>query len=231
MSSSYRRTNQRKEVLLARFFFSCKFPRPGLRYYACVREYLGVQIMKQLLLLVGCAVFLSVITGCQTPDKGADVIIEGGDAVFPEYLVGVWEADKFHWGFKFEPDGSISKLIHTLGTPINVDEGGFYEEGPEDSYGIYVLGPCEASYDRQTRQLNVKIVLDYFRMVLPFDVLEGRSEDYFKGQISEDGKTWNVKWRNYGWLEGAAPPDPNIIEAHPQPLVFTKLDLEKLKGG
>lgn len=54
-------------------------------------------------------------------------------------------------------------------------------------------------------------------------VWEGRCEDYFSGKVSADGKRWEVKWLNYTWLEGADPPDREIIEANPEQLIFTKM--------
>lgn len=183
--------------------------------------------MKQLVVLVGCAVFLSGLVGCQ--DRGTEVIIEG-DGEFPEVMVGVWEAEvtKFSkWNIKFEPDGSISEIIHGVADEVNIAEGGVQGEGPEDNtYYVFAMGPCEAEYTPSTRMLKVKIIVDYFIMKLPQGELEGRMEDYFEGPISEDGKTWRVNSLNYTWLEGATPPDTNLIEANPVPLVFTKLDIE-----
>ncbi len=185
--------------------------------------------MKQLLLLAGCVVVLMGIVGCQNDEK-VNKTKTDGDKEFPEFLVGVWKSDQFNWGFKFERDGSISKLEHTMGMQINVEEGGLYEEGTEGSTGVYVLGPCEADYDPQTRQLKVKIILEHFRMEIPVGVVEGNSKDYFSGPVSEDGKVWRANWLNYGWIEGADRPDPNIIEANPVPLVFTPLDIPKAEA-
>lgn len=182
--------------------------------------------MKQLVVLVGCVVFLSGLVGCQNANRGVEVAVDGE---FPAVMVGVWEAEVSRlskWGIKFEPDGSILKIIHSVAGPVKVEEGGVQEEGPEDSYYVFAMGPCEAEYTPETRILKVKIIVDYYMIKLPAGELEGRMEDYFSGPVSEDGKTWKVDWRNYGWVEGATPPDPNVIEANPIPLVFTKLDLK-----
>ncbi|MBW8042534.1 MAG: hypothetical protein FVQ85_21410 [Planctomycetes bacterium] len=185
--------------------------------------------MKQLLLLAGCVVVLTGFLGCQN-DKKVNGTKTDGDKQFPEFLVGVWTSDQFNWVFKFERDGSISKFQHTMGMKMNVAEGGLYEEGTEDSSGVYVLGPCEADYDPQTRQLKVMIILEHFRMELPMGVVEGSSKDYFSGPVSEDGKFWRAKWLNYGTIEGADPPDPNLIEANPVPLIFTPLEIPKAEA-
>ncbi len=62
-------------------------------------------------------------------------------------------------------------------------------------------------------------------MRLPHGDLEGRMEDYFDGPVSEDGRTWTVSWRNYCWLEGAISPPIDEINANPEKLIFTKIDI------
>ncbi len=214
--------------------------------------------MKRLVALVGCAVFLLVLAGCKQQDermssqpqlesKTQDEVLHEvwdgepqdevlpdffGDqtqrSVFPEFLVGTWKADRYDWAFKFEPDGSISHLVHMLwALRIDVKEGGVYVKSKfEDSYAVFVIGPCEADYNPTTRELSVKIIMDYYEIKTPVGSLEGRSEDYFQGPVSEDGKTWKVEWRNYGYLDGATLPDIDYIDANPEPLVFTKLDIK-----
>jgi hypothetical protein len=155
--------------------------------------------------------------------------------VFPEVMVGVWEVmvneySGSKWGIKFEPDGSISKIIHHVAGPVRLTEGGVHAEGAEEgTYYFFIMGPCEARYTPETRMLKVKIVVDYFEMKLPAGMLEGRIEDYFWGAVSEDGESWKVEWLNYGWVKGATPPPFDVIEAHPIPLVFTKLDLTQIR--
>jgi len=185
--------------------------------------------MKQLVVLVGCGVFLSGLVGCQNAKRGVEVAVDGE---FPEVMVGVWEAEVSRynkWSIKFEPDGSISKIIHAVAGPVDIAEGGVHAEGPEDNtYYVFAMGPCEAEYTPGTRMLKVKIVVDYFIMKLPQGELEGRIEDYFEGPVSDDGRTWRVNSLSYGWLEGAAPPDVNMIEANPDKLTFFKLDVSQI---
>ena len=185
--------------------------------------------MKQLVILAGCAVFLSVITGCQNANTGAGNGA-GANGKFPKVMVGVWEAEltkRSKWGIKFEADGSIPKVIHSVAGPVTLARGQIYEKGPDEgTYAVFAMGPCETEYIAGTRILKVKIVLDHFKMVLPNGELEGRTEDYFQGPVSADGKTWDVEWRSYAWLEGAEPPDADLIEANPVPLDFTKLDIK-----
>ncbi len=147
---------------------------------------------------------------------------------FPESVVGLWKT-KFpnsliKWEIKFEPNGSIKKIFHSLAGNINVDEGGVDGNVPGGSYYVFVMGPCEARYIPKTRTLKVKIIVDYFLFSFPAGDLEGRMEDYFEGPVSEDGKTWKADWRDFVWLKGAIPPDINLINANPVPLTFNKIE-------
>lgn len=186
--------------------------------------------MKQLLVLVVCAVVLAGLAGCQEGNKVNGVSING-DSEFPEFLAGIWKADKYDWVIRFEADGRISAIVHHIwALPIDMNEGGFFTEGPEEgTHALFIMGPCKAEYDINTRELYVKIILDHFSIKLPQGSLEGRSDDFFEGPVSEDGTTWKAGWKHYGWLEGAAPPDANEIEANPVPLVFTKVKVTSSK--
>lgn len=209
------------------------------------------------ILIVSLVCFLTGLTGCNQQDKKIsmapwdqnsvwDGTTPAGNALpdffkaapktdaFPESMVGVWEVvinemTGSKWGIKFEPDGSIKKIIHFLGGPINLAGGGVDITGPDpNTYAVFVMGPCVAGYDKNTKILKVKIVLDYYEMQMPSGNLRGKMEDYFSGPISEDGLTWNVEWLNFGWLENAVIPDIEEAKANPEKLVFTKVDLNKL---
>jgi len=166
----------------------------------------------------------------QTSSPGGEVVVASKGA-FPEFLVGVWKADKSKWAFKFEPDGSISKLVHVPADKVNMKEGGYLIEGPDPgTFALFVMGPYKVQYDANTRKLMVRIFVDRFHLRLPQGDLEGKSEDYFEGPVSEDGKTWNASWHCYSQLEGGDPPDRDLIDAHAQKLIFTKMDLDTLQS-
>lgn len=216
--------------------------------------------MNKISAVFGCLVFVLVFVGCgqqsgkisgqpqlESKIQGSEVWDgepSADDALpdffgnqaqwgaFPESMVGVWEAsvDKYKWGIKFEPDGSILRLEHIFAGKVKMEEEGIYMEGPDEgTFAVFIMGPCEARYIPETRMIKVKIILDYYIMELPGGELEGRAEDYFEGPVSEDGKTWTVEWREYSWLKGATPPDPNLIEANPVELIFSKLDPAQIK--
>ena len=183
--------------------------------------YLFLAISLSAGMLTGCGEFIS--------GKPKEPLFKG-DEQFPECMVGVWKSHDFGWAFKFEPDGTIRKFRHMMAREVDMvaDEGIIEMTGPEEgTYALFIIGLCEANYEPDTRRLDVAVILEHYEMKLPQGLLEGRGEDYFTGQIPEDCKTWNVEWRNYSWLEGADPPDPNLIEANPEPLVFTKVDFSE----
>ena len=115
--------------------------------------------MKQLLVLAGCAVFLSGLASCQkpaqtTPPVGSvEVIIEGGGE-FPQFLVGIWQVDKHGWEIVFEPDGTISSAIHTIGG-VGVKPGQVTTGGKS----VFEAGKWLVKYTPESRELLVQIVL------------------------------------------------------------------------
>jgi hypothetical protein len=169
--------------------------------------------------------------GCHLPCHRIDANIPFENPIpsFPKTMVGLWEAKTGdatggRWLFMFEKDGSIKKIDHLIAGPIVIEEGGKSGSGsePGTSYA-FILGPCIKNYEKDILSLEVNI--DYFEMVIPQGTLQGRQKDTFIGKVSGDGKTWEVDWRNYGWLEGAQEPDISEIDKQPQRVVFKKINL------
>ena len=160
--------------------------------------------------------------------KGGTIpdFFQGKSGPFPESVVGVWEAEipDVLWDIKFESDGSMLRIVHPVAGALKVELGGAEASGPDDSYYVFRLGPCEAKYSPDTRMLRAKIVIDYFIMKMPSGELEGRMEDYFEGFVSEDGKQWDTQWFSFKWLKDATPPNIKWIKENPEPLIFIKLD-------
>ena len=192
--------------------------------------------MKRLLVLLGCAVLLSALAGCQNPNRAVEVIIEGGGE-FPEFLVGTWKADKDGWEFVFEPDGTISSAVISLGrirvkpgqkTTLPMKKGG---------KGIFEPGQWLVHYAPAERELMVKISLENFYVQLGGGVLEGKSTDVFIGTISEDGNFWQADWTSFAdyTAHTAKYPDFKMTEdpnyGHSQALTFEKVEQEKGKSG
>jgi hypothetical protein len=139
-------------------------------------------------------------------------------AKFPDYLVGVWLGEGVldpevnsvaKWGIKFESDGSISKVDQPITGAVNVPEGYLYLEGPDkDTFAYFIMGKCEANYDKKTRVLKAHIVVDEYMMKFPTGDLKGRLESFLEGPVSKAL-------------------DTNSIWAHPVKMVFKKQDLKE----
>ncbi len=188
--------------------------------------------MKRLVILAGFAVLLSGLAGCQDPNKGIEVIIEGGGE-FPEFLVGKWKADKDGWEFVFQPDGTISSAVISLGrvrlkpgqvTTVPMKMGG---------KGIYEPGEWMVHYAPAGRELMVKISLKNFYVELGKGVVEGKSTDIFAGPISQDGKVWLADWTSFPDYTAHTAEHPNFIlsdgtdAAITKALVFEKVEEQR----
>jgi hypothetical protein len=179
--------------------------------------------MRQLVVLSAVVIILAGLSGCQQSSvngsKGKKI---------PAFLAGKWASDVGYWGIEISRDGSIPFVSHPLcAVTLSVKEGGYSVEGPNDTYAYFILGQCSTDYDSDTRNLKVKIILDSFEFKLPTGSLAGRSEDYFQGPVSEDGKTWHADWRGYGYIDGKADPNRKEIDENPEKLVFTKIAADK----
>ncbi len=188
--------------------------------------------MKRMIILPAIVLFSLYLPGChktcgKASDNGA-----GGDIVkqksttnkkFPDFLAGRWKSDRQSWGIEIAADGSIPAVFHPIWKETITVKEGYFTEGPKNSYAYFVLGDCIADYDPNTRNLKVQIMLDDFEISLVGGSITGRSEDYFEGPVSEDGKTWHADWRGYGYVEGATEPNKAEVDANPEKLVFTKI--------
>lgn len=184
--------------------------------------------MKRLLFLFMSFLMLAGCQPGQKPQTGSAAI--GG---FPQQMVGVWETEPSggrlgtKWGIKFEPDGSVVKIVHNVAGPVDLREGGVLLEGRENSYFLFEFDPCKVEYVAESEMISVHIPLKSYVMDMPAGILEGSSDDYFSGPVSKDGKTWHVKRRSYSTLKGAADVPKEVIDAHPAiPMVFHKLSLK-----
>jgi hypothetical protein len=189
--------------------------------------------MKQLMVF-GFAVILLCLGGCgqqsgkisSQPQLKSEIRKDA----FPAFLVGVWEVKtgeyKDKLGIKFEPDGSILKVLYTAEGPVYLAEGESYgDANSEEDYYLFTADLCEARYAPETRVLKVKVVTDTM-LQLSSGKLEGGMNEYFEGPVSEDGKTWEAEWFHYMWLDEKGPPDPNLIEIVPVLLVLIKTDIK-----
>jgi hypothetical protein len=116
-----------------------------------------------------------------------------GDGKFPDFLVGRWKADRGGWEIHFEPDGTISSAVVSIGrvtmkpgqtTTVPMQLGG---------QGIFEPGRWTVQYSHAQRELIVEIVIDRFHVELGDNVLRGKTRDFFVGLVSQDGQLWPVE--------------------------------------
>jgi len=150
--------------------------------------------MRRLFVLLFCGLSVSSFGGCRQPAENrpaVEVVVEDG-AQFPDYLAGVWKADKGGWEIVFEPDGTISSAVVSLGrvrmkpgqvTTVPMKMGG---------EGVYEAGPWAVQFSHERRELTVEIAIADFRVELGESVVKGRTMDLFTGTISPDGRSWWV---------------------------------------
>jgi len=152
-------------------------------------------MMKRSFLLLLCFLSVYLQGGCHnhvSRESAVEVIIDG-NGQFPDVLVGRWKADRGGWEFVFEPDGTISSAVVSIGratlkpgqtTTVPMKLGG---------KGIYEPGRWTVQYSQAQRELIVEIVIDNFYVELGENVLRGKTRDFFVGSVSEDGQVWPVE--------------------------------------
>jgi len=147
--------------------------------------------MKRFILLLVYIILIVATNGCRSSaGNGIEVIIDGGNGQFPDFLVGTWKAEEGGWGFVFEPDGQISSATVSIGR-VKLQPGRKIAVPMQmGGKGVYKPGQWSVQYSYQQRELIVEITIDHFRVELGDDVIEGSTRDFFVGPVSTDGKSW-----------------------------------------
>jgi len=149
-------------------------------------------MMKRLLVLSFWGLFVFLLSGCQSSagnKSGVDVIIEG-DGQFPPFLVGRWKADKGGWEFVFEPDGTISSAVVSLGR-VTMKPGQITTTSMKlGGKGVFEPAQWTVQYLPEHRELSVEIAIDRFRVELGENIVQGQTRDFFIGSVSVDGQLW-----------------------------------------
>jgi len=145
---------------------------------------------------------------------------------FPAFLVGSWRTDTAgaRWIFTFEADGRISKMRHFIGADFDVAEGGLIEPWRNNAEAAYFLGPCNAVYKPESRELTVTIIIEHYTIEFPNGKMEGSFRDHLTGPVSQDGKTWRATWKNESEVTGSGTSTPP-----PEKLLFTKIETDPSK--
>lgn len=178
--------------------------------------------------LLVCVLYFLFIAGCQSSvqKRTLNKIIVDGGGEFPQFLVGTWKANNYIWSIELGKKGEILSLVYvTWNHKIDMKQGYYYVDGPDqNTYAYFIMGPCEGQYNPITRVLKIKLTLNEYEIKVPAGSLKGRSEDYFEGELSDDGTKWYAQWRGFGYLDGAAPPDVNEINSNPEKIIFEKIE-------
>ena len=118
--------------------------------------------MKPILTALLCSLSISLLGGCssQVQEESAVEVSIDGDGDFPDFLVGRWKADRGGWEIIFEPDGSISSAVVSIGritmkpgqiTTVPMKLGG---------KGTFEPGRWSVQYSQDRRELIVEIVIE-----------------------------------------------------------------------
>jgi hypothetical protein len=181
--------------------------------------------MKKIILLV--TISFIFFAGCQSSNQNITsnkISVEGGGK-FPKYLVGTWKSDRNVWQIEFGKKGEIVSLVYIFwNEKIYLNQGYIYDEGKyeKDAFAYFLLGPCNGTYNPISRKLKVNLNMEEYTISMSAGTIRGHSEDYMEGIVSKGGLTWDAEWREYGYMEKAAPPDVNYINENPEKIIFSK---------
>jgi len=188
--------------------------------------------MNRVSLVLCCTFICLILTGCQNADsksKAMEVVVEGGGQ-FPEFLVGKWKSDAHGWEFNFEPDGSISSAVNTMGR-ATIKPGQITRlKMKMDGKGIFEPGTWTVLYSPATRELTVQIDIKNFYMEIGKGNIEGKLTDIFVGKVAEDNKFWPVTWTKFSEITAHTPDFPNFdlsedpVYGSSRNIVFEKVD-------
>jgi hypothetical protein len=170
--------------------------------------------------LVVCSILTLLAAGCSslrnTPARNVEVIAEGSGQ-FPDSLSGRWKADRDGWEFVFERHGGIASAVISLGR-VRVTPGR-KTVVPTRTGGeaVFDPGPWTVHYVPSTRELTIKITMDYVRVEMAGNTLEGNSTDVFSGALSPAEGIWQAEWTTFTDYT-ARTPDHEVIDLSTDPI-------------
>jgi hypothetical protein len=172
-----------------------------------------------------------LVAGCHQPltdsAQAVDVIVEGNKP-FPQDIGGTWRADRHGWEFVFAPDGQILSAVISLGRVRIVPGQTTTLPTKSGDKAVFTPGRWTVHYLPDSSELTVKIVMDYVRIELAGDILEGTSTDVFSGPIRPAEGVWQVQWTSFTRYKAHTSANISLDLSTPsedgetQPLIFTK---------
>lgn len=167
----------------------------------CLFFYGILDIMKQLLVSLGCCIILAGLTGCQSP------------TALPPDIAGTWRAEDAPWNIVLSPQGKVASAVIPLGG-VEVEPGQTTEiYGQKGEPGIFECGDFEVYYDTENHELSVSIKIKHIYIDMG-GILEGTCDYLIAGGFSEDGKIWYADVFTALDLTVSAP-DPNATTEEP----------------
>jgi hypothetical protein len=171
------------------------------------------------------------VGGCARSQRGSvrpvAVMTEDGSP-FPTSLAGRWKSDRHGWELVFEPDGRIASAVVSLGRVTIVPGQTTTRQTRESEQAVFTPGPWTVHYDPATNMLTVRIVMDYVRVPMGDNTLEGSSTDVFCGSLSPTMDTWQAQWTAFPRYTAHTSEGKSVdlatdeTDAQTQALVFVK---------
>ncbi|MFA6176063.1 MAG: hypothetical protein WC765_05745 [Phycisphaerae bacterium] len=181
-------------------------------------------------LMLLCTLFLTACQESVKKERAVEVIVEDSNQ-FPEFLVGRWKAEGNRgWEFVFERNGTISSIVHTLGTVHLKPNEITTVPMKMDGQSIYEPGKWVVDYEPTTNILTVEIDLKSFYLEIGTGTVEGSCSDIFTGPISENKLIWRVNWVTFLNAMAHTPENPSTdlssdpIYGESQDIIFNKVE-------
>ncbi len=171
--------------------------------------------------------------GCSRPlgpsENNAKATVEGGGR-FPSSLAGRWKARQHGWEFEIAPDGRISLAILSLGRVRVVPGKTTTLPTQSGDKAVFTPGLWTVHYLPSTRELTVRITMDYVRVEMAGNILEGSSTDVFAGPVAPNDHTWETQWTTFTRYTAHASDNSSFdlstdpTNGETRPLVFEKTE-------
>ena len=161
---------------------------------------------------------IMLVNGCSYKQQDGTSQQKGS---FPPELAGTWIAGEGNWKIIFDPNGKLNSIVYYfMINPLIVEQGGGYDLYDDGSVRtLCIFGPINVNYNEPNNFLTLKIKIDQFEMNRAAGLLTGWMDDTFEGKLSEDKKTWYVKWLSTTKFDQFDEPSKTVYD-----LVFTKAD-------
>lgn len=143
-----------------------------------------------------------ILAGCQNGQQVLNdpnsrvILIEAKE--FPKEFSGIWYHKQSGWTLKFEKNGRLGEVIHTIGR--SVVEAGQTSTFPLKAGGQAIVEPGQwiVQYNGKNSELMVEITLTRIDYEIAGNTISGSSRDIFIGTLPNKGDTiWKADWLSF----------------------------------